>query len=138
MSNDTFSYLVCLENSIPLPSQCHERFCAFLLIPIFAILQQQPLLSFHYLRVAVSMPYHFAENTLKDLSLCIYNNPCQGLKCTENSALYNLCFRFARLQSVKGVVAGRLLFIRFVATTGDAMGMNMVSKVICKLTVTGN
>lgn len=39
------------------------------------------------------------------------------------------CRRFARLQSVKGVVAGRLLFIRFVATTGDAMGMNMVSKV---------
>lgn len=37
--------------------------------------------------------------------------------------------RFARLQSVKSVVAGRLLFIRFVATTGDAMGMNMVSKV---------
>lgn len=40
-----------------------------------------------------------------------------------------LFYRFARLQSVKGVVAGRLLFIRFVATTGDAMGMNMVSKV---------
>lgn len=41
----------------------------------------------------------------------------------------HLCCRYARLQSVKGVVAGRLLFVRFVATTGDAMGMNMVSKV---------
>lgn len=41
----------------------------------------------------------------------------------------HLCCRYARLQSVKGVVAGRLLFVRFVASTGDAMGMNMVSKV---------
>lgn len=36
--------------------------------------------------------------------------------------------RFARLQSVQAVVAGRQLFIRFKATTGDAMGMNMVCK----------
>nr|AAD20975.2 3-hydroxy-3-methylglutaryl coenzyme A reductase [Ips paraconfusus] len=36
--------------------------------------------------------------------------------------------RFARLQRVTMKIAGRLLFIRFVATTGDAMGMNMLSK----------
>lgn len=45
------------------------------------------------------------------------------------TTLFTFHFRFARLQSVKSVVAGRLLFVRFVATTGDAMGMNMVSKV---------
>jgi hydroxymethylglutaryl-CoA reductase (NADPH) len=36
--------------------------------------------------------------------------------------------RFARLQRVHPRVAGRYLYIRFVASTGDAMGMNMLSK----------
>uniref|UniRef100_A0A914WB57 3-hydroxy-3-methylglutaryl coenzyme A reductase n=1 Tax=Plectus sambesii TaxID=2011161 RepID=A0A914WB57_9BILA len=35
---------------------------------------------------------------------------------------------YARLQELKCTPAGRLLYLRFVATTGDAMGMNMVSK----------
>lgn len=36
--------------------------------------------------------------------------------------------RFARLTKVQTRIAGRYLFIRFVASTGDAMGMNMTSK----------
>jgi hydroxymethylglutaryl-CoA reductase (NADPH) len=36
--------------------------------------------------------------------------------------------RFARLQSVKTALAGTFLYIRFKTTTGDAMGMNMISK----------
>ena len=41
---------------------------------------------------------------------------------------FNATSRFARLHKVRCQIAGRHLFIRFVAKTGDAMGMNMVSK----------
>nr|UNP32246.1 3-hydroxy-3-methylglutaryl-coenzyme A reductase [Sogatella furcifera] len=41
---------------------------------------------------------------------------------------FDLTSRYARLSKVNVRIAGRHLFIRFVATTGDAMGMNMVSK----------
>ncbi|XP_043256916.1 3-hydroxy-3-methylglutaryl-coenzyme A reductase [Colletes gigas] len=41
---------------------------------------------------------------------------------------FNLTSRFARLTKLHVRIAGRHLFIRFVATTGDAMGMNMLSK----------
>lgn len=54
------------------------------------------------------------------------------LKNAENFALLKQKFdassRFARLSKVLVKIAGRHLFIRFEAKTGDAMGMNMVSK----------
>lgn len=36
--------------------------------------------------------------------------------------------RFARLASLHTVLTGRTLFVRFATSTGDAMGMNMISK----------
>ncbi|KAL6963566.1 3-hydroxy-3-methylglutaryl-coenzyme A reductase [Sarracenia purpurea var. burkii] len=44
------------------------------------------------------------------------------------SLVFNRSSRFARLQSIKCAVAGKNLYMRFSCSTGDAMGMNMVSK----------
>ncbi|EFJ10313.1 hypothetical protein SELMODRAFT_272011 [Selaginella moellendorffii] len=44
------------------------------------------------------------------------------------STVFNRTSRFARLQSVKCLLAGRNAYIRFCCSTGDAMGMNMISK----------
>ncbi|KAF2209137.1 hypothetical protein CERZMDRAFT_87116 [Cercospora zeae-maydis SCOH1-5] len=41
---------------------------------------------------------------------------------------FNSTSRFVRLVSLKTALAGTELFVRFKATTGDAMGMNMISK----------
>lgn len=47
---------------------------------------------------------------------------------TSIKKAFNSTSRFAKLQHIKTAITGDLLFIRFVTTTGDAMGMNMISK----------
>lgn len=47
---------------------------------------------------------------------------------TAMKASFDTTSRFARLTRIHIRIAGRHLFIRFVAKTGDAMGMNMLSK----------
>ncbi|KAI3459919.1 hypothetical protein Pfo_016582 [Paulownia fortunei] len=44
------------------------------------------------------------------------------------SVVFNKSSRFARLQGIQCAIAGKNLYIRFSCSTGDAMGMNMVSK----------
>ena len=46
----------------------------------------------------------------------------------EMKKAFNSTSRFARLQHLQTALAGDLLFIRFRTVTGDAMGMNMISK----------
>ncbi|KAI8637232.1 3-hydroxy-3-methylglutaryl-coenzyme A reductase [Parasitella parasitica] len=41
---------------------------------------------------------------------------------------FNSTSRFARVRKMKVALAGCLMYIRFSTTTGDAMGMNMISK----------
>ncbi|KAF9684739.1 hypothetical protein SADUNF_Sadunf04G0149700 [Salix dunnii] len=44
------------------------------------------------------------------------------------STAFNKSSRFGRLQNIKCALAGKNLYMRFSCGTGDAMGMNMVSK----------
>ncbi|KAI3665237.1 hypothetical protein L6452_43861 [Arctium lappa] len=44
------------------------------------------------------------------------------------AVVFNKSSRFGRLQSIRCAIAGKNLYIRFCCGTGDAMGMNMVSK----------
>ncbi|KAG9066611.1 3-hydroxy-3-methylglutaryl-coenzyme A (HMG-CoA) reductase isozyme [Linnemannia hyalina] len=50
----------------------------------------------------------------------------EGLQTMQDA--FNSTTRFGRLRKLKVAVAGRLVYIRFSTTTGDAMGMNMISK----------
>ncbi|EES05629.1 3-hydroxy-3-methylglutaryl-coenzyme A reductase 1 [Sorghum bicolor] len=44
------------------------------------------------------------------------------------AAVFNRSSRFGKLQGINCALAGRNVYIRFTCSTGDAMGMNMVSK----------
>lgn len=56
----------------------------------------------------------------------IWHDSENGQEILKN--IFNSTLRFARLKIIKTVLAGTLLFIRFTTTTGDAMGMYMISK----------
>lgn len=56
----------------------------------------------------------------------IWLDSAAGQKVMKDA--FNSTSRFARLQEIKSTIAGTYVYIRFKTTTGDAMGMNMISK----------
>ncbi|KAJ1558050.1 3-hydroxy-3-methylglutaryl-coenzyme A (HMG-CoA) reductase isozyme [Nowakowskiella sp. JEL0078] len=50
----------------------------------------------------------------------------EGFSILESA--FNSTSRFAKLQKIKIAMTGRYMFLRFATVTGDAMGMNMISK----------
>ena len=57
-------------------------------------------------------------------------NAGQKIFMTDNEIkeCFDRTSSYARLTNIKRNLAAHYLFVRFVATTGDAMGMNMLSK----------
>ncbi len=56
----------------------------------------------------------------------VWLDSAEGQKTMKDA--FNSTSRFARLQQLKTSIAGTYLYVRFKTTTGDAMGMNMISK----------
>ncbi|KAM1587575.1 hypothetical protein ACFX1X_027050 [Malus domestica] len=71
-----------------------------------------PIVRFHSVVRAAQLKF-FVENALNFDALAV---------------VFNRSSRFAKLEKIRCAIAGRNLYLRFSCSTGDAMGMNMISK----------
>jgi len=65
-------------------------------------------------------------NVTRAKDLKVYVDSPEGFEKMREE--FNSTSRFARLKEIKVAIAGRNVYMRFKATSGDAMGMNMASK----------
>ncbi|RWW28322.1 hypothetical protein GW17_00007208 [Ensete ventricosum] len=70
----------------------------------------------------------FVEEPNNFETIALVFNRYFPLSCILNCKIFHRSSRFARLQGIHCALAGRNLYMRFCCSTGDAMGMNMVSK----------
>ncbi|KAM3424804.1 3-hydroxy-3-methylglutaryl coenzyme A reductase [Cercospora zeina] len=66
------------------------------------------------------------ETLVRAAAAKVWLDSAEGQKVMKEA--FNSTSRFARLQSLKTSIAGTYVYVRFKTTTGDAMGMNMISK----------
>lgn len=66
------------------------------------------------------------ETLVRAAAAKVWLDSPEGQKVMKDA--FNSTSRFARLQQLKSTIAGTYVYVRFKTTTGDAMGMNMISK----------
>ncbi len=66
------------------------------------------------------------ETLVRAAAAKVWLDSAEGQKTMKEA--FNSTSRFARLQQIKTAIAGTYVYVRFKTTTGDAMGMNMISK----------
>ena len=66
------------------------------------------------------------ETLVRAAAAKVWLDSAEGQKVMKEA--FNSTSRFARLQQLKTSIAGTYVYVRFKTTTGDAMGMNMISK----------
>ncbi|KAJ7689515.1 hydroxymethylglutaryl-coenzyme A reductase-domain-containing protein [Mycena olivaceomarginata] len=72
------------------------------------------------------VPFHIPMATAEGTLVASTSRGAKALNA--GAAAFESTSRFAKLTGLKTAMAGRTLFVRFATATGDAMGMNMISK----------
>ncbi|KAL6527196.1 3-hydroxy-3-methylglutaryl coenzyme A reductase 1 [Orobanche gracilis] len=87
-----------------------------------------PVVRFYTAKRATELKFFLEDPLNFDMLSVVFNKLAFTGAFEEKPGGWVESSRFARLQSIQCAIAGKNLYIRFCCSTGDAMGMNMVSK----------